>query len=126
MKALKRYLITLGIGLALVLWFASARGLFHQTSPAAVFRILSDGFFVVGAVITAVGLLLFCSNEGTFDMLPYGMTSLADKFRKEKKQKYKTYYDYRMARSEKKIPFGYMLICGGFFLALALVLLLVM
>jgi large-conductance mechanosensitive channel len=72
-------------------------------------------------VITGVGLLVFSSNEGTFDMLVYGVSSFFDLFRKVSKKKYHTFYDYRVSRQDKKIGFGFMLLCGIFFLIIAFV-----
>lgn len=121
MKVAKKYLITLLIGFAAVGLLAWSKGVAAQTEPVAVFHILCDVFFAVGFLITASGLLVLSSNEGTFDMLIYGTKSFLDMFRKEKKLKYDTFYDYRSARAEKKIPFGFLLICGLLFLAISMV-----
>ncbi len=121
MRSLKKYLIALGIGLGLVLWIASARGVFHQTSPLGVYRILCDAFFVAGAVLAAAGLMVFTTNEGAFDLFVYGIKSTANVFRKNDIKKYDSYYDYRNARAEKKYPFLFILVCAVFFLAVAAV-----
>ncbi len=121
MKALRKYLITLAIGFLLVFWIAWAKDIFNQTELVRVFHILCDAFFVAGTLITSAGLLVFSSNEGTFDMLAYGVKSFVDMFRKTSVRKYDTFYDYRTARSEKKFPFAFMVICGVFFLAVSLV-----
>lgn len=121
MRAGKKYLITLLIGfgaVALLLW---VKGITAQTEAVDVFHILCDVFFAVGFFITAAGLLVLSSNEGTFDMLIYGTKSFLDMFRKNSIKRYDSFYDYRMERSEKKIPFGFLLICGLFFLAISMV-----
>lgn len=121
MKASRKYWITLLVGfvaVALILW---AKDIFRQTAAATVFHILSDAFFVVGVVIFGAGGLIFSSNEGTFDMLVYGVKSFLDMFRKHSVKKYDTFYDYRESRADKKVPFGFLLICGLFFLAIAFV-----
>ena len=41
--------------------------------------------------------------------------------RRTSKRKYETLYDYRESRSEKKVKFGFLLICGLFFILLAMV-----
>ena len=117
----KKYLITLLIGFAaaaLLLW---AKNITGQTEAVDVFHILCDVFFVVGFLITAAGLLVLSSNEGTFDMLVYGTKSFLDLFRKNSIKRYDSFYDYRMEREEKKLPFGFLLICGLFFLAISMV-----
>ena len=121
MKALKKYLITLLVGfagVALILW---SKDIMAQTAAVDVFHILCDAFFVVGFVITAAGLLVFSSNEGTFDMIVYGVKSFVDMFRKTSQMKYDTFFDYRQSRADTKIPFGFLLVSGLCFLAVAFV-----
>ncbi|MBQ8431482.1 MAG: DUF3899 domain-containing protein [Clostridia bacterium] len=120
-KTLKPYLIALLVGFAMagaILW---SKDLFSQTDPKVIFHILCDAFFVAGVVITSAGLLVFSSNEGTFDGLVYGVSSFINMFRPKHKKKYDTFFDYRVARADKKFSFGFLLICGLFFLAVSLV-----
>ncbi len=121
MKNLMKYGITLLVGLGIAFLILLSKDLFAQTELVNVFHILSDAFFVVGVVITGLGLLVFSSNEGTFDMLIYGMDSFLDIFRRKSTKKYATFYDYRASRADKKIGFGFLLICGLIFLAIAAV-----
>ena len=95
---MKKYLITLGVGIALVAWIIYAKDIYNQTELINIYHILSDAFFVVGTVTTCAGLLIFSTNHGTFDMIVYGMKSFIDLFRKTSKKKYETFYDYRVAR----------------------------
>ena len=121
MKSIRKYLITLLVGFIGVFFIAYAKDVFVQTETVKVFHILCDAFFVVGVVITSVGLLIFSSNEGTFDMLVYGVSSFFDLFRKVSAKKYATFYDYRESRADNKIRFGFMLVCGLVFLAVAFI-----
>ena len=120
MKKLK-YLVTLLCGLAASMLIFFSKDIFSQVEAVKVFHILCDGFFAVGVVITAIGLLIFTSNEGTFDAIVYGVGSFIDMFRRTSKRKYETLYDYRAARSDKKVKFGFLLICGLFYILLAMV-----
>ena len=120
MKKLK-YFITLLCGFAASMLIFLVKDIFSQTEAVNVFHILCEGFFAVGVVITAMGLLIFTSNEGTFDAIVYGVGSFIDMFRRTSKRKYETLYDYRESRSEKKVKFGFLLICGLFFILLAMV-----
>lgn len=120
MKKLK-YFITLLCGFAASMLIFLVKDIFSQTEAVNVFHILCDGFFAVGIVITAAGLLIFSSNEGSFDAIVYGVGSFIDMFRRTSKRKYETLYDYRESRSEKKVKFGFLLICGLFFILLAMV-----
>ncbi len=119
MKELKKYGITLLTGLVmtgLILW---GKDFFNQTDAKMIFHILSDAFFVPGVVITGIGLLVFSANEGSFDMLAYGIDAFADFFRKQSRKKAPTYYDYKVMRADKKVRFGFLLISGLIFLAVA-------
>lgn len=112
MKSLRKYLITIAAGLLGAFAIAYSKDIFSVTDPVTVYHILCDSFFVMGVVITGLGLLIFSTNEGTFDMLVYGVSSFVDIFRRQSKKKYETFYDYRAAHQEKKVQFGFMLICG--------------
>lgn len=119
MKALKRYGFTLLGGLLAVFGIIWAKGIFNQTAPDVIFHILCDAFFIVAVLLLATGLLIFSTNEGTFDILAYGMSSFLGIFRNKRVPKYETFYDYRESRQDKKVKFGYFLICGAGFLAVA-------
>jgi hypothetical protein len=121
MRSVKKYLITAVVGLLLVGAIVWSKDLFAQTAPVEVFHILCDAFFAVGVVIFAAGVLVFSSNEGTFDMLVYGVNSFFDMFRKTSRKKYETFYDYRESRKDTKIKFGFMVVCGVFFLAVSMI-----
>ena len=119
MKILKKYLITFAVGLIVTLLIIWYRGIFSETETVKIFHTLCDAFFIVGTTLTCSGLLVFSSNEGTFDMIVYGLGSFWSMFRKSSKRKYETFYDYRESRSEKKISFSYIVFTGLFFLAVS-------
>ena len=121
MRTFKKYGITLLIGLLAVAGILWAKDIFAQTDPKSIYHILSDAFFAVGTVILCAGLLIFSSNGGTFDMLVYGVSSFLDMFRTVSRKKYDTFYDYRMSRAEKQLPFCFLVICGLIFMAVAFV-----
>lgn len=120
MKTFRKYLITLTVGLAAVAGIAWAKDIFAQAEAPQIFHILCDCFFAVGTVMCCAGLLVFSGNEGTFDMISYGMSSFIDLFRAKSKKKYETFYDYRESRGGKKMTFGFLLICGLIFIAVSL------
>lgn len=119
MKKLKRYLITIGIGLLGSFGVAYSKGVFSQTELYKVFHILTDSFFVPAVMITGIGALIFVSNEGAFDGVTYAVTSFIDIFRKNKKNKYHTYYDYKESKANRDGSFGYLLISGLLFMVLS-------
>ena len=115
---MKKYLITLFVGFAAAFGIAYSKDILAQTDLKTIFHILTDSFCVPAVMIMGIGALVFVSNEGGFDALSYGLTSFFDMFRKEKKNKFRTFYDYKEDRAEKNKPFAFMLISGLVFVAL--------
>ena len=123
MKTFIKYLVTLLIGFIGVGAVLLIRDVFSLTETAAVFLTLTDAFFISGVLITSAGAIVFTSNHGAFDMLAYGVTSFMDLFRKREKKRYDSFYDYEESRADKKSGFGFLLICGAFFLVVSMVML---
>lgn len=124
MKKYLRYLITFIVGLLFVLLIVAYKQIFSKDNIKDVFHVLSDGFFIVGTLLTCFGLLVFASNSGGFDMLAFGLSQFFNLFRRDlKKAKYKTFNDYRLAKSEKKATFGHYIVVGLFFLLIMAIML---
>ena len=86
----------------------------------------SSSFAVPGVVCLGTGLLIWCGNEGAFDMLSYGIKSLFRLFRKDvRDRKYGGFYEYRKAREEKKKPFLYMVVVGGAYTLVGVILIII-
>ncbi|MDD4212509.1 MAG: DUF3899 domain-containing protein [Bacilli bacterium] len=120
MKKTIRYLITSGVGCLIVLAIVLSKNIFGLDDAVEVYKVLTDAFFVAGVLITGFGLLVLASNGGTFDMLVYGVGRFFDLFRRDMmKVKHKTFYDYRVAKQDRKLGFGYLVIVGLAFLALS-------
>ena len=134
-KTLTKYLVTLLIGFIGVVTVLYVRGEFSMTLISNMFTIppnewdsmmfqhFTDAFFISGVLITSAGAIIFTSNHGAFDMLAYGVTSFMDLFRKREKKKYDSFYDYKESRADKKSGFGFLLICGAFFLIVSMIML---
>ena len=121
MNTAKKYLIAIGTGFGMSAVIAYSQGIFAATRPSVIFQILTDSFFVPAVLLLGAGGLAFVSNEGGFDALAYGITSFADLFRKEKRNKYKTFYDYKTEKAEKTLPVAFLLVSGLLFAALTAV-----
>lgn len=121
MSNTKKYIISIGVGLALTFGIALLRGLANEAETIEIMKILCDSFFVSGVLLACTGMLIFSSNLGTFDMFVYGMTSFIDYFRKKSERKYETFYDYRVSREKKKSSFAYLLIVGICFILVSLI-----
>ena len=121
MKRALKYIITLAIGFVFVLAIILGRDIFSLTDRVTILHILTDAFTAVGVVMTGVGLLIFCSNEGVFDGLTYAVKSFVNLFRKNAKH-YNSLYDYRESKGREKLSFGFMVLCGLFFYVTSLIL----
>ena len=110
----------LAVATVLVGW---ARGGFTKTETRELLIAWCDGFFVPGLLGIAFGVLVLASNGGAFDMLAYGLRRFFGLFRKDPiDRKYNTYYDYQQSRKEKKRSFWYMIIVGGAYLLVGVIL----
>ena len=120
LKKVLPYIITAVIGIIITVTIICCKQIWEQTSTRSVMQILSDSFFVPGVCLAGVGLLIFASNGGVFDMLSYAVLLFFNLFRKDvTKRKYKDYYEYRQAKKDKKRSFAFMLIVGVVFIAIA-------
>ena len=113
MKTVYRYLITVCVGLFIVLLIAVLKNGFTETDVVVAMQIWCDAFFVSGVFLTCGGLIVVASNGGVFDMLGYAVSLLWYTFKSSKvERKYKTFYDYREARKDRKRSVSYVLIVG--------------
>jgi len=86
------------------------------------YRTLCDAFTIPGVLALCVGLLLWVSNDGFF----YGLGYCLDVTRKALipggRRKIEKYYDYVQRHRDKKITgFGFLYICGGVCMVIAVV-----
>ncbi len=120
MKRVLPYLITTLVGAAIVVTIILAQRIWTAEDMTEIMRRLSDAFFVAGVCIGGVGLLVFASNGGVFYMLTFGIIRLFDLFRRNiNERKYKDFYEYKESKKDKKHGFGFMLVVGLAFIAIA-------
>lgn len=83
---------------------------------------LSDGFFVIGLILTGIGGLTWVSTTGFFDIMSYAVKSCLVLFSPLKKPKeHPSFFDYKEAQSAKRgKPRFAMLILGVVFMAVSL------
>ncbi len=126
MKTVYRYIITSCVGLLIVVLIGWARGGFAEENAQVLAQIWCDAFFASGAFLVCGGLIVVASNGGVFDMLGYAVTLLWYTFKSSKvERKYKTFYDYRESRKDKKRSVSFVLVVGLVLVAVAVVLLFV-
>ena len=122
MKTVYRYLITAGVGLLIVLLVVLMKNGFEEQDVEIAIQIWCDAFFVSGVFLTCGGLIVVASNGGVFDMLGYAVSLLWYTFKSSKvERKYKTFYDYREARKDRKRSVSFVLIVGLALIAVSVV-----
>ena len=122
-----QYAITFGACLLLCFIYCWIEGIFKDyvdvveqfswninNNTSKVFFILTNGCFTIGILCTCVGFFIIASNGGMFDMLIYGVGRFFSLFKKDPTRvRFKTFYDYRMYKSEEpKKSFGFFLVIG--------------
>ena len=122
MKKHLKLIITFGIGIIAFIAIILSKQIFRQTELLEIYKILSDASFVPAVVIGGVGIIVFVDNNGVFDIIIYGVKLALTAFSRDiNKRKYKTFYDYRVAKHETSNPYGFLLLVGGFFLVISVI-----
>ena len=123
-KKILQYVITIAVCSLITFIVLALRGIFNSPEPKQVAHYLTDAFFAVGIITTMVGLLIFVSNGGVFDMLVYGVYRfITILFKKDHRNvKYNTFYDYRVAKAERpKASFLFLIIVGLIFVGISMI-----
>jgi hypothetical protein len=113
-KLAQKYLICFGIMALITVIMVISFGYSRDDSLATKYTILSDSFFVPGAVALMVGLLIWVSTTGFFDAIAYGATVFIKGFTKFKRtERFERFYEYKERKAEGRgFKHGYLLICG--------------
>lgn len=102
---------------AVALMIAMHQGLDAGQTISMNARFLSDGCFVVGLMMTGVGLLTWVATTGFFDMISYGVVygvrALVGLFGGSRRPNDQTFYDYKMAKEEKRGAAQYAILISG-------------
>lgn len=120
------YIISAAVGTLIFIIIILAKKIWTADETHVVMQILSDASLVPGILLAGVGLIIFASNGGAFDMLAYAVIRFFDLFRRDvKNKKYKDFYEYREAKKDKKRGMAFMLIVGAVFILIAVIFLIV-
>ncbi|MCM1440841.1 MAG: DUF3899 domain-containing protein [Roseburia sp.] len=120
------YIISAVIGIIIFVVIICTKKIWNAETSKVTVQILCDAFFVPGVCLAGVGLLIFASNGGVFDMLSYAVIRFFDLFKRDvRNKKYKDFYEYREAKKGRKRGMAFMLIVGAVFVAISVILLIV-
>lgn len=120
----KPYVATFVVGAIIALGVLMLDNVFSaELLPLDRIRFLSDAFFVPGALIFCVGMMIFVAGKGSFDGLAYSLQFVKRellRFLPQMKDKMETFADYKARKAEKKTPYHYLLVVGGAYFLLGL------
>jgi len=113
----KRYLYAITGGSAVTIYLMYYQGLFVKGHDLATsMMMLSDAFFIPGAIMVGLGLLIWVAGEGVFDMMIYGVKLLWDV---AFKHEWESFRDYQSRKAEKeKNKVGFLIYVGLTFLVI--------
>ena len=87
-----------------------------QLDKAQQYLNLADAFTIPSVVMLMLGLLVWVSTTGTFDMLGYAFNRAKEAFIPTI-YKHEQFYDYKVRKDKKrKTGYGFMFISGGIYL----------
>jgi len=114
-----KFLVYTGIGFVaafLVMW---RQDIFHAETAQDVFRFISDGFFVSGALLFLIGGFTWTYNGGALDGLGFSFKQGLARIRKSYDEDRMTFAQYREQREEKATSPKPMLLSGLVHLVIA-------
>lgn len=120
-QKLTRYAIATACGLLFGLFVLNNYGFSEAETALERYLILCDSFTIPGVILVMVGLLVWIGQQGQFDFLSYTGRMIRDRFRKD--PEHIRYGDYVLEKQEKRHHggFGFLIITGLAFVAVALV-----
>ena len=110
---LLRYGIAIAAEIGLLFAYFGLVGLFSETSLVRIYKLLSDGFLVVGMLAFGIGLLVYFSTLGAFNFLSFTALKIASKFAHTMPIATMSYGDYVSSKKKSDAKFGYLLITGA-------------
>lgn len=118
---IKKYTISFVIMGIATLFILYLRGVFSG-GVKDIFLHLADAFTIPGVVMLMVGVMVWISTTGSFDMLTYGLVRAKDSLIPSPQRKHETFYDYKVSKNGKRIKdYSFLFISGGIYMIPSLV-----
>ena len=95
-------------------WFSPEN---QPTNEQIKYQNLADAFQIPSVIMLMVGVLVWVANQGTFDMISYGLNRAKGSLLPFLGQSDETFYDYKVRKSAKRITgYSFLFISGGIYL----------
>ncbi len=119
---LKKYLASFAIMGVVTSTVLILKGYSAELDRVTRLHYLADSFTIPSVIIVMVGLLVWVSTEGTFDMLSYGLGRGLKTLIPGSTQNHETFYDYKKRKVAKRISgYSFLFISGGIYFIPALI-----
>ena len=120
-KLFAKYGICSIAGIAVLMFILINRGFFEATDPTLKVLYLADAFTIPGVLMLMVGVLMWLSTKGLFDILSYSLGRLGRSLIPFSKTTDEKFYDYRERKSANRIKeYSFIFIVGCVFLLVAI------
>lgn len=120
-STLIRYAIAIVVEIGLLFAYFGFVNLFSSTTLVDTYRLLSNGFTVVGLFAFGAGLLTYFATLGAFNFLSFTALKIASKFVHSMPIATMSYGEYVENKKKGDTRFGYLLITGGVLLIVAFI-----
>ena len=96
---------------------------FSPADDAAVrYLNLADAFTIPAVIMLMIGLLIWISTTGNFDMLTYAFSRAKEAFIPSPGYKHEQFYDYKVRKDAKRIKgYSFLFVAGGIYMIPAIV-----
>jgi len=120
------YIISFGIGAVILISVCLLEGAFGSSEGKDIAASVCDGAFVAAVLLLGAGLLALVGGKGAFDGISYSVRqSLRLHWPAAVRTPEEDYEAYQKRREGKKVKTAHLFLSGGFYLAIALLALLV-
>lgn len=120
---IKKSLITLAVGIVVSVTELFVLGFFDVETLPEKYKILSDVFYIPGALMLCIGGLLWVSTTGFFDIFAFGFKKLYERITLSRENEFQKFYDYKETKVEKgrMKGFSFLFCTGGVFIFVAII-----
>ena len=122
-RHLVKYGVAIGIGAAFVGLIVSLRD-FTVMSESEKIKNWADAFTIPGVIYVMLGIMVWISTTGFFDMLSYGLSRAGRMFVPflSAKRNDETFYDYKVRKNSDRFSgYSFMFIVGAIFIVIGVV-----
>ncbi len=116
---IRKWAVYVSIWVITPLFFGFCTGIVYSSDIRELIGRISDCFFASGMMLSGVGVLLFASGRGLFDMFGYGMKKLIGTGSGEHQTE--DFLAYRSRKRKKRTAYSRTLFAGVVFIGISVI-----